>query len=338
MKLLSCYKTLQADNLTAGGIGQGGGGYWEYDVGQLLQQELAEVLGAEEWCLKHRPHGKDSFDRHPYDPPVGPFDIAYCQLFEIPTRRPADFVYSIISDYIGMEAVLEDFLQQVKPNLMISFQYPLVPPESLPGLPQLGRLPDLVEQCEAHGCTVAYLPWFNTNDIRRYEPDKPIAGMCTGKMSGTYPFRDAAWRYLQAMGRDDIVVSGNATGSTFSLSDEDYRKSLATTRYYFSGGIYGLQIPPKYYEVCNYGACLVSPDMPMMEASGFIPNETYLPIKSVEQIPEILERDDWKRIAPAGQRMVHERHGIRQRAEDIAQLYRTMTRRTEYTWPPTIES
>ena len=317
MRLLSCYKTLQADNLTAGGIGQGGGGYWERDVGQLLQQELADVLDAE--ChTQPRPHGKDSFDRHPYEPLAGNYDIAYCQLFEIPTRRPADIVYSIVSDYIGMEDVLEDFLLQVEPDLMISFQYPMRPPVVIDGLPQLGRLPNLVEQCESHGCKVVYLPWFNTQNIPIYEQEKPIAGMCTGKMSGTYPFRDAAWRYMQAMNRPDVILSGNPTGSTFSLSDEDYRRSLATTRYYFSGGIYDIQIPPKYYEVCNYGACLVSPSMPMMEASGFVPHETYLPIESIHEIPEILERDDWKRIAPAGQRMVHERHNIRQRAEDIA--------------------
>jgi len=324
MRLLSCYKTLQADNLTAGGIGQGGGGYWERDVGQLLQEALAEALDHAEVNFDPRPHGKDSFDRHPYTPPHFEYDIAYCQLFEIPTRRPADFVYSIVSDYIGMEDVLEDFLAQVKPDLMISFQYPLKPPVEIEGLPQLGCLPNLVEQCERHGCTVAYLPWFNTRNIHVYEPKKPIAGMCTGKMSGTYPFRDAAWRYLQTLGRDDIVLSGNPTGSTFSLSDEDYRCSLATTKYYFSGGIYDIQIPPKYYEVCNYGACLVSPPMPMMEMSGFIPNETYLPIESVDQIPDILESDAWRKIAPAGQRMVHERHGIRQRAKDIAQIYRTI--------------
>jgi len=325
MRLVSCYKVLAANDQTNGGVGQGGGNYWTDAYGIALQQQIAKELGAE-IVLSPRPHGANSFDGGDYDPPEGTADIAYVQLFECPKRRPADFVWTAISDYIGVyRQPFEVFLEKVKPNLVLSLQYPLDPPERIATVPQLGVLPNLVVQCAAHNCRVVYLPWFNVKNITEYNPNKTIAGMCTGKMSGTYPFRDAVWKYLRKMNRPDIVLSGNPTGSTFTLSDEEYRHALARTRYYFSGGIYDLQIPPKFYEVCNHGACLVSHHMPLMVASGFIPGETYVEIESVNQIPMVLESDAWKTIAPAAQKMVHEKHSLEQRARDIVDVYREMT-------------
>jgi len=317
------YKVLPPDNRTAGGLGQGGGVWWTEIAGIELQREIARLMDVP-LVLRDRPHGKDSFDTHDYPVEPGEFDVVYCQLFECPQQRPDGWVYTMVSDYIGMNGLLDAFLDRVRPDLVISLQYPLEPPEFLEALPQLGKLPNLVEQCRQYGARVEYLPWFNAVNIESYCVDKPIAAMCTGKMSGTYPFRDAAWRYLQELNRPDIVLSGNATGSTFSLSDEDYHKALAQARYYFSGGIYDLQIPPKYYEVCNYGACLVSPPMPMMQVSGFVAGQTYLPIHSVDEIPMILQSDDWREIAIRGQHMVHKRHSITQRARDIIQIYHEM--------------
>ena len=326
MKLLSCYKVLAKDDLTNGGIGQGGGSWWSDTYGLALQKAIAQELGAE-FIPFSRLHGRSSFDGGDYDVPEGA-DIAYCQPFECPKRRPADFVWTAISDYIGLyEHHLERFLTEVKPDLVVSLQYPLEPPERIATVPQLGTLPNLVEQCARHGCKVVYLPWVNAVNIETYNAEKQYAGMCTGKMSGTYPFWDATWRFLQTLDRRDVVLSGNPTGSTFSLSDEDYRKCLASTKYYFTGGIYDLQIPPKVYEVMNYGACLVCHKMPMMEASGLIPYETYLPIESIEEIPAILERDDWRDIAPRGQKLVHEKHSVAARAKDIVTVYRELARR-----------
>lgn len=325
MKVLSCYKVLAQDDLTNGGIGQGGGSYWTDIYGLALQQAIADELDAE-FIPYPRLHGKDSFSGGDYDLPNENVDIAYCQPFECPTRQPADFVWTAISDYIGAyERHLERFLATVKPDLVVSLQYPLEPPETIATVPQLGKLPNLVEQCAVHGCKVVYLPWVNAVNIEHYNPNKEYAGMCTGKMSGTYPFRDATWKFLQQLNRPDVVLSGNPTGSTFSLSDEDYHRCLASTKYYFTGGIYDLQIPPKVYEVMNYGACLVCHSMPMMEASGLIPYETYLPIESVEEIPVILERDDWREIAPKGQKLVHERHSVAARAKDFVKVYREIT-------------
>ncbi|HUV62405.1 MAG TPA: glycosyltransferase [Sedimentisphaerales bacterium] len=324
MRTLSCYKSGRAGKLEFGGVGLGGALYWQDVIGRELQKVIASELGA---ALVLNPYcgGRDNRDPVRYDVSSDGFDIAYLELFDTPSRRPADFVWSMISDYIGMEKEMEGFLASVKPNLLISLQYPLNPPEAIPHLPQLGKLPNLSEQCVAHGCKVVLLPWFNTQNRTEYNPNKMIPGMCTGRMGSTYPFRNAAWMFLQKLNRPDVILSGNPTGSTFSLSDEDYRRCLGLTKYYFTGGIYDLQIPPKVYEVMNYGACLVCHDMPMMEASGLIPGETYLPIESVEEIPAILERDDWKEIAPKGQAMVHERHSLQARARDFVRVYREIT-------------
>lgn len=311
LKMISYFKQLQEDNQIAGGLGQGGGGYWQEQVGVRLQEEIAKSLGAD-LKLSGRPHGFDSFDRRDYDVVPGHFDIAYCQLFEVPRARPAEWIYSIISDYISMEVVLEDFLTRTKPNVIISFQYPLEPPE--------GR-PDLVKQCANHNCEVVFLPWFNSENARPWNPDKDVTAMCTGKIGGTYPMRDKIYKYLGGLDRKDVILSGNPHGSTFRLGGDEYRIALSRCRYYITGGIYDIQIPPKYYEVCNYGATLVSPELPMMEEAGFVDGVTYLKLSKVEDIPGILASQEYHGIGILGQRMVQAQHSIEQRAKDIADLY-----------------
>ena len=311
LKMVSYFKQIQADNQIAGGLGQGGGGYWQEQVGVRLQEEVAKVLGAE-LTLSGRPHGFDSFDRRDYRKVDGDFDIAYCQLFEVPWSRPAKWVYSIISDYISMEAVLEDFLVRAKPDVLITFQYPIDPPAGKP---------NLREQCERHGCKLVFLPWFNAENMHIHNPFKDVMAMCTGKIGGTYPMRDKIYKYLEGLNRDDILLSGNPHGSTFRLSDEQYRDALGRCRYYITGGIYDIQIPPKYYEVCNYGATLVSPELPMMEEAGFIDGLTYLKLDNVEEIPDILESTRYDEIGFIGQEMVQDRHSIERRAKDIAELF-----------------
>jgi len=320
MKMISCYKQLSADqlqlqaidNLKLGGVGQGGGTYWQDIVGIKLQQAIA---GPENTILCPRSHGQDSFDRTDYDGPQFLYDLAYCQLFEIPKNRPAKIVYSIISDYVGLEDVLEDFLTRAKPNFLIAFQYPKT---------------DLVEQCYRHNCRLFQLPWFNAENYK-WDDDPNNArmtAMCTGKIGRSYPVRAAIFDYLKKFkiwsGREDIVLSaiGGRDGATkFSLSYDDYQYFLGHTKYVFSGGIYDYQIPPKYFEICNHGGTLVSPDMPLMKDVGFIDGETYIKLNSVEQIPGILESDAWRTIGPAGQKMVHERHSITQRAKEILEIY-----------------
>jgi len=314
-----------------GGRGQGGGAYWGSVIGRALQEAIARLLRAE-LSFHVRVRGVDNLACERYivnDIMDGGFDIAYLELFDLPDRRPADFVWTAISDYIGPYVKpLERFLVEVRPDLVVSLQYPLEPPETIPIIPRLGRLPNLVAQCESHGCKVVYLPWVNAVNIETYNLDKQYAGMCTGKMSESYPFRIAICQYLEKLHRTDIIISTSKTNE-FALSDEDYHRCLASTRYYFTGGVYDLQIPPKVYEVMNYGACLVCNPMPMAEASGLIPGETYLPIESIDEIPVILERDDWREIAPKGQAMVHERHSIQARARDFVKVYREITGKDE---------
>lgn len=311
LQIATFYKKLTEDNQIAGGIGQGGGGYWQNDVGVRLQIYLAEALGGK-LTMRSRPHGIDSFDRKDYEVEGGPFDIAYCQLFEVPTSRPAQWIYSIISDYISMEGVLEDFLSRAQPNLLISFQYPLEPPK--------GKQ-DLVKQCSRYGCRVMFMPWFNADSKTNAFKDRDVVAMCTGKMGGTYPFRDRVYHYLKNLDRKDIVLSGNPNGSIFPLDDAGYQDALNRCRYYITGGIYDIQIPPKYYEICNYGATLVSPELPMMKEAGFIDGETYIKIDKVEDIDDVIKSDAWKTIGPAGCDMVQQCHSIRSRASEIAMAY-----------------
>jgi len=319
---LTCFKILGPDQQTAGGIGQGGGLYWQEAVGRMLQQEIAKIMDVPlEECP--RAHGKDSYDRTDFFCPTGPFEIVYLQLFECPVQRPDGWIYTLISDYIGLEELLEEFLDRVRPNVVISLQYPLDPPPQITTVPHIS-VPNLMQQCAKYDVPVVYLPWFNAIDVGVYRPDKNVQAMCTGKMSGTYPFRDAAYKYLENWNRPGIILSGNPTGSTFRLSDEEYHEALARCKYYISGGIYDLQIPPKYYEVCNYGACLVSPEMPMMEASGFVDGETYIKVESVDDLPRLIGSDRWKEVAPKGQEMVRKRHSLHARAQDIVNLYRKM--------------
>ena len=310
LKMATFYKKLPEDTIM-GGLGQGGGNYWSNAVGVRLQIYLATALDAQ-LTMQSRPHGRDSYDRVDYEP-KGVYDIAYCQLFESPLTRPADWIYSIISDYLGMEACVEEFLDKTRPNLMISFQYPLDPPD--------GRS-NLVEQCANYGCKVKFMPWFNESNVPWMGFDRNIAAMCTGKMGGTYPWRDRIYKYLEGLNRPDVVLSGNPSGSVFPLSTADYQNSLQHCRYYVTGGIYDIQIPPKYYEVCNYGATLVSPELPMMEEAGFVDGETYIKIESLEEIPDIINSEAHRIVGPAGREMVQKRHSINARAEDIANAYK----------------
>lgn len=312
MRLISCYKSLSAEQQELGGVGQGGGNYWEDVVGIALQQQmiLAAGEGGDSLVLSPRPHGFDSFDRMDYDflGNETEFDLAYCQLFEVPKRRPAKIIYTILSDYLGMQDVLEDFLMRARPNFLISLQYPN---------------PDLAVQCEKYGCKVIMLPWFNERNNQAFGT-KTITAMCTGKMGGTYPRRDEIFKALEALNRQDVVLSGitdPTKGHAFKLTNEQYQQALASTKYYFSGGIYDFQIPPKYFEVCNYGACLVSPPLPQMEACGFVDGQTYIKLDSDEQIPGILDSEAWMKIGLAGQAMVHKRHSMQQRAKDILEVY-----------------
>jgi len=311
MKIVSYYKQLPPEKQKLGGIGQGGGLYWQNVVGRKLQIALAEAAAETHSyilpTLVPRPHGKDSYDCRDYDVIDGDFDIAYCQLFDVPKKRPATWIYSIISDYLNLQVPLEDWLARTKPNVLFSFQY---------------YRQDLIDQCRNHGCRCVFMPWFNETNYTQIH-EKTITAMSSGCLLAlTYPNRVAIYTYLEMLGRPDIILSGDRRGlNEYRLSNEEYQLSLAQTKYYISGGILDFMAPPKYFEVCNYGACLVSHDMPMMEQSGFIDGKTYIKINKVEDILDILDTDKWRDIGIAGQQMVQKRHTIKKRAEQILWTY-----------------
>lgn len=299
MKVVSYYKYL-TDIANVGRTGAGGGNYWQDVIGILLQKMLGDAI------LVGRPHGRDSRDIATYPVLDDSCDIAYCQVFDIPWPRPsASFVYSIISDYIRLEPELEDWLQRASPDVLFSTQY---------------YKQDLIDLCNKYGCKCIFLPWFNV-EKKSYIADKSITAMSTGAVGGNYPLRTNICRYLRSLNRSDILVKTTNTQLKYALSNEEYERSLSHTKYYISGGIYDFQIPPKYFEVCNYGACLVSFDMPMMRKCGFVDGETYIKLNKLEDIEEIIASDRWKEIAPAGQKMVQERHMIEMRVKQILEVY-----------------
>jgi len=320
MKYLSCYKVLASESGVDGGLGQGGGTWFTDIVGIKLQQVLAELWGAE-LVLHQRPHGQDSYHLTSYEPPDGEFDIAYVQLFDPPSRRPGRFVWSMISDYIRMEDTLEVWLEATKPNLLVSLQYPLQPPRQVHWIPFPIDPPNLVDQCARHGCHVVFMPWFNEFNVPPSSRERDITAMCTGKISASYPSRyyNAAW--LRAIRRPDVIVSCGADSSRFSLTYGEYLDSLRRCRYYVSGGIYDFQVPPKYFEVANYGACLVCVDMPTMKDVGFVDGVSFISITSPQQLTAII--DDplrWKQIGEAAREMVQRRHHLAQRAKEISEI------------------
>ena len=320
MKALSCYKVISSDTVLDGGCGQGGGNWFTDVAGIKLQKAIAEILGGDLF-LQQRPHGKTSYHLNAYDPPEWDFDVAYVQLFDPPTRRPARFVWSMISDYIRMESALELWLEATKPNLLVSLQYPLTPPRRVHWVPFPVALPNLVEQCDRHDCRVVFLPWFNEANVPPVPVDRDIAAMCSGKTSSSYPSRshNAAW--LRALRREDVIVSCGAHTDRFALTYQEYLEALVRCRYYVTGGIYDLQIPPKYFEVANYGACLVCVDMPTMEEVGFVDGDTFIRIKSPFDITNVIEDPvRWQKIGAAGRDMVQQRHHMGQRSKEIADI------------------
>lgn len=233
------------------------------------------------------------------------YDIAYCQLFCIPRKRPAKFIYTFLSDYISHEAELASWIDRVKPNLIACLQH----------------MPDeLVDFGKSRGCIVKFLPWF----ILRKEEyvEKDIEGMCTGCVDpGVYRRRSEIYRFLLNKQRADIVLSCSDKFGNYPLSNDEYIMYLRRAKYYFSGGIYDHFVPPKYYEACNVGACLVSFEMPKMDKIGFVDGKTYLKLSNLHDIDRILDSQEYLEIGKSAQRMIHEHHTVWRRAEQILEIY-----------------
>jgi hypothetical protein len=237
------------------------------------------------------------------------FDIAYCQLYFIPKSRPAKFVYTFLSDYVGYEKMVKNWILAVKPNLICMLQE----------LPQ-----DLIDFANKNGCRVELLPWF-IKDIEKPYQDRDILGFCSGCIKRNhYPQRGLINDYLKNKKFEGVILSTNELFGKYKFSNDEYIETLKRSRYYFSGGIYDRLIPPKYYEVCNHGCTLVSFDMPFMERCGFINGKTYIKLNKINDIDDILHSDSYLEIGRNAQKMVQEQHTIKNRANKILEIYEIM--------------
>ena len=300
-KIVSYYKYLPNGQTGISEIGIGAG-HWRTNIcGKLLPQMLGETT------FVPREHGHDMRDIRDYPIIEGDFDIAFCDLFEAPiSKRPAPFIYGFLNDFIELEAQMEHYLDKARPTIVFSFLY---------------NKPDLHELCAKYGATCIYLSWFLTEKYP-WTADKHVSAMCSGAHGHPiYPWRTRIAEYLQNMGRNDVVVSVTNNQMTYPLTTNEYQSALAHTKYYLSGGIFDFQIPAKYYEACAYGATLVSPEMPMMKEMGFVDGQTYIALKSLDEIPGIIASERWKDIGPRGQEMVQQRHMIEHRVQQIWQAY-----------------
>lgn len=266
--------------------------FWEDGIGKNLPSLLGE-------CKLHSITGE-------YHVADNNYDIAYCQPWGIPDRRPAKFVYSFLSDYPGHERQIAEWIDRVRPTLLCCLQQ--APPE----LVSFGR---------KRGCRVELVPWFVTTS----EPviEKAIDIMCSGCVDpAAYPSRRRIFDYLshsRFSGR--AALSCSDSFGCYPMGNDEYRSTILKAKYYASGGIYDTWIPPKYYEALNSGACLLSFPMPHMEECGFVDGETFIQLRSLEDIDRAVDSERWRTIGPRGREMVGSRHTVKARAKRILEIY-----------------
>ena len=237
-------------------------------------------------------------------------DIAFVPFNFFPDKRPADFIYTFCSDVRNYEVQMLKWQNAVKPNLIGCLQ----------------DIPDwLVEWGKQNNCAVKLMQWFFQPIF--FEPVKTKKAMCSGAIGRTYPSRTEIFYHLADLKDIDtelqsgeIVLSCGDFGK-YPLTTEQYRKAISESMYYLSGGIYDELIPPKYYEASNYGCCLISKDMPLMQESGFVHNETFIKIESVKEIEDIIMSNRGAVIGQNARKMIQEKHSVKVRAKQIIGEY-----------------
>jgi len=279
--------------------GLGNANYHTDIIGKKLQQLLGEAT------FVGRMPGADSRDVRQYDILDGDFDINHLQLFDLPHKRPKGFVYTTISDYLRLEPELDRWLNKVRPDVLFPLQH---------------YRQDIINHCERYNCKCVLLPHFLIKKPP-YIKEKKITAYMSGAWGMNYPLRTTIARYLKNLNRKDISINMTNDQHNYAFTDKEDHTNLSVSKYVFSGGVYDFQIPPKYFDICNCGACLVSFDMPMMAECGFVDGKTYIKLNSLEDIDQIIASGRWREIAPAGQKMVQGRHMIEKRAEQILRVY-----------------
>ena len=301
MRTISYIRTSPGSACSMGGVT-----YWRETIGERLMGLLEGDL-----VLDLHEGGRNRREIVRYPVRKEKADIAYCELFDIPDERPGDFVFGIISDFLGMEEELEYWLGEVHPNVLFALQY---------------WRDDLVELCGRYGCRVVRFPWF-VETREPYNPDKTLLVFMSGMIGPAYPARTSMAKVLSSLKNNtpdnsEIVVEMTDSHHAYQLTLDQYRENLRRSRFVASTGVYDIQIPPKHYEICNYGACLISPFIAHMDEVGFVDGETFLAVKNPLHILEHLRAGEFETIAKAGQRMVQERHTIGVRAATIMEEYR----------------
>jgi hypothetical protein len=269
---------------------------WDYGIGIGIPNEIASMNNS---VAKRKILTENHYAPLEYS------DMAYCQLFALPDSRPAKFIYTFLSDYIGNEKPMREWAQKVKPNLVCCLQH----------LPE--DLQQLVQQC---GGKTILSPWFITNKPEWQE--KSVTAMCSGCTDPCiYPGRNKIAQYLSQGSFKDVIISCSSNFGKYPLSNKQYSDYIKTVKYYLSGGIYDRFVPPKYYEVANYGACIITFNMEMLSRVGFVHNETCIIIKDLDEIPEILSSDKYLEIGKNAQKMVQSKHHLSNRASEILEVY-----------------
>ena len=300
MKILSCH-------------GSGRPGYhhnfWVREASHALPSKLGKV---EHFIIDLDGRKQKDFVGHTYTLPEGDYDMIYIQMKKgaVPSKRPDTFIYTMLSDYIGAERRVKHFIKEARPNLLLCLQH---------------WTKELSNYGKKYGCKVVLLPWFVMGKMP-YIKDKTIEGMCTGVIHHTtYKDRKQVHDYLLNMNRDDIILSCSGNFGNYKLTNKEYENYITKTKYYFSGGIHNKLIPPKYYEICNAGACLVSKDMPEMKKCGFIDGKTFIKLNNMSDINKILDTDKYIEIGIAGQKMIEDKHTVDVRAKQIMDIYNAAT-------------
>lgn len=274
-------------------------GFWSWGIGKTLPSQVGDATIV---------YLKDLYGPKVIDFPVveGEFDLAQVQSPFMPDKKPAPFVYTLYSDVHNAEERIMTRCEKLRPNFVGMLQY----------CPE-----DMVEWASKRGIKMELFPWFVTEKLP-YVQEKTVSGFISGAVHPrTYPARQKLFDRFKNLRRPDVVMSCGSF-SNYRLTYEQYIHILSQSKYYFSGGILDKFVPPKYYEVCNAGACLVSPPLPKLKECGFVDGETFIQLESLDDIPDILASDAWEKIGKQGRDMVQNRHFVKIRADRIKELWK----------------
>lgn len=237
------------------------------------------------------------------------FDIGW-EVCANPTRKIAKWVFGIVSDFVGREKAMNSWFQGGHLDAVFTLRC------------VSQRLQDM---CKKYELPLYSFPYFVVNK-QEYLKEKTIDAALIGTRGTGYNWRQKMYPVLRDLSSKYNVLIHDANSKATRIPYVEYIQTLRKVKYFFSGGVDDgdwdtAQIPAKQIEACGAGACLVSPDLPMNRASGFIDDETYVMLKGVSEIPDILASDRWKTLAPAGQDLVNERHTVEARAKRILEIH-----------------